>query len=153
MNNGTLPGDWKRATVNPILKGGDRSLVTNYRPVCSTSIVCEQMEHDIASDLREVYNKNNWFYDGYHGFRPGFSCQNQVMTVCQETSDSLGIGERTDAMKVYFSKVFNLVTHGRLLTKTTNSGVDSRVVVWIKEFVLGRTHRVTVGSNYEKNLE
>jgi hypothetical protein len=29
MNNGTLPGDWKRATVIPIHKGGDRSLVTN----------------------------------------------------------------------------------------------------------------------------
>ena len=27
MNNGTMPGDWKRATVIPIHKGGDRSLV------------------------------------------------------------------------------------------------------------------------------
>jgi len=33
MNNGTLPCDWKKATVVPIHKGGDRSLVTNYRPV------------------------------------------------------------------------------------------------------------------------
>jgi len=33
MNNGTLPGDWKRATVIPIHKGGDRPLVTNNRPV------------------------------------------------------------------------------------------------------------------------
>ena len=33
MNNGTLPGDWKTATVIPIHKGGDRYLVTNYRPV------------------------------------------------------------------------------------------------------------------------
>jgi hypothetical protein len=33
MNNGTLPGDWKKVTVIPIHKGGDRSLVTNYRPV------------------------------------------------------------------------------------------------------------------------
>jgi len=33
MNNGTLPGDWKRATVIPIHKGGDRSLVTDYRLV------------------------------------------------------------------------------------------------------------------------
>jgi len=36
MNNATLPGDWKRATVIPIHKGGDRSLVTNYRPVSLT---------------------------------------------------------------------------------------------------------------------
>ena len=38
-----------------------------------------------------------------------------------------------------------LVSHGRLLTKIANSGVDSRVVVWIREFLLGRTQRVRVG--------
>jgi len=47
MNNGTLPGDWKTATVIHIHKGGDRSLVTNYRLVSLTSVVCKQMEHVI----------------------------------------------------------------------------------------------------------
>jgi hypothetical protein len=37
LKNGTLPGDWKETTVFPIHKGGDRSLVTNYRPVSLTS--------------------------------------------------------------------------------------------------------------------
>jgi hypothetical protein len=59
MNNGTLPGDWKRATVVPIQNGGDRSLVTNYRPVSLTSVVCKQMEHVIASYLRQVLDKND----------------------------------------------------------------------------------------------
>ena len=42
MNIGTLPGDWKKATVIPIQKEGDRSLVTNYRLVSLTSIVCNK---------------------------------------------------------------------------------------------------------------
>ena len=54
MNNGTLPGDWKIATVIPTHKGGDRSLVTNYRPVCLTSVVCKQMEHAIRSFLSKA---------------------------------------------------------------------------------------------------
>jgi len=82
MNNGTLPGDWKRATVISIHKGGDRSLVTNYRPVSLTSVVCKQMEHVIASYLRQVWDKNDWLYEGQHGFRPGYSCESQVITVC-----------------------------------------------------------------------
>jgi len=64
MNNGTLPGDWKRATVIPIHKGGYRSLVTNCRPVSLTSAVCKQMEHVIASCLRQVWDKNDWLYEG-----------------------------------------------------------------------------------------
>ena len=54
MNNVSLPGDWKRDTVIPIHKGGDRSLDTNYRPVILTSVVCKQMEHVVPSYLRQV---------------------------------------------------------------------------------------------------
>jgi len=58
MSNGTLPANWKRTTMIPIHKRGDRSLVTNYRPVSLTSVVCKQMEHVIASYLRQVWDKN-----------------------------------------------------------------------------------------------
>jgi len=33
LNNGTLPADWKRVMVVPVHKGGDLSLVMNYRQV------------------------------------------------------------------------------------------------------------------------
>jgi len=33
MNNNAFPGEWKKAIVVPIYKGGDRSVVANYRPV------------------------------------------------------------------------------------------------------------------------
>jgi len=145
MNNGTLPGDWKRATVIPFHKGGDRSLVTNYRAVSLTSVVCKQMEHVIASYLRQVWVKNDWLYEGQHGFRPGYSCESQVITVLQDTADCLDNGDKIDAIIVDFLKALDLVPHGRLLSKIANSGMDSRVVVWIREFLLGRTQRVRVG--------
>ena len=44
-----------------------------------------------------------------------------------------------------FSKAFSVVPHGRLLEKFPNSGVDHRVVIWIKEFLLGHTQRVRIG--------
>jgi hypothetical protein len=37
-----------------------------------------------------------------------------------------------------------LVPHDRLLTKIAETGVKLRVVVWIKEFILGRSQRVRV---------
>ena len=62
MNNGTLPADWKRAIVVPVHKGGDLSISTNYRPVSLTLVVCKQMEHVIASYLRQLWDKNDWLY-------------------------------------------------------------------------------------------
>ena len=104
MNKGTLPEDWRRATVVPVQKGGDRSLVTNYRPVSLTSVVCKQMEHVIASYLRQVWDKNDWLYEGQHGFRPGNSCESQVITVRQDIADSLDNGDKIDAIIVDFRR-------------------------------------------------
>ena len=46
-----------------------------------------------------------------------------------------------DAIIIDFSKAFDLVPHDRLLKKTAASGVDSRVVVWIREFLIDRSQR------------
>jgi len=92
-----------------------------------------------------VWDKNDWLYEGQHGFRPGYSCESQEITICQDIADSLDNGDKIDAIIADFSKAFDLVPHGRLLTKIANSGVDSRVVVWIREFLLGRTQRVRMG--------
>jgi len=105
--------------------------------IFSTCTVCKSKIR--ASYLRQVWDKNDWLYEGQHGFRPGFSCESQVIAVCQDNADSLDNGDKIDAIIIDFSKAFDLVPHGLLLTKIANSGVDSRVVVWIKEFLLGRT--------------
>jgi len=91
-----------------------------------------------------LWDKNDWLYEGQYGFRPGYSYESQVITVCQDIADCLDNGDKIDAIIVDFSKVFDLVPRGRLLTKISNSVVDSRVVVWKMEFLLGRTQRVRV---------
>ena len=47
-----------------------------------------------------------------------------------------------------FLKEFDLVPHDRLLKKTAASGVDSRVVVRIREFLIDCSQRVRVGRHY-----
>jgi len=73
--------------------------------------------------------KNDWLYEGQHGFGPGYSCESQVITVCQDITDSMDNGDRIDAIIIDFSKAFDLVQSDRLLMKIPISGVDSRLVV------------------------
>ena len=134
-----------KETVVPIYKEGDRSAVTNCRPMSLTSLVCKQLEHLITRYLRQVCDKNDWLYERQHGFRPGYSCENQVITVDQNTADSLDERVVIDAIIIDFSKAFDLAPHDRLLRKLAASGVDLRVVVWVREFLVGRTQRVRVG--------
>jgi hypothetical protein len=152
LNNATIPSHWKKAIVVPIYKGGDRSVVTNYRPINLTSVVCKQMEHVIAGYLRQIWYKSEWLYDGQHGFRPGFSCESQVITVCQDLTDSLDEGVSVDAIIIDFSKAFDLVPHDRLLMKLAALGVDLRIVVWVRELLVGRTQRVRIGGQLSKEV-
>jgi hypothetical protein len=54
VNNATIPSDWKKVTVVPIYKVGDRLMASNYRPIILTSVVCKQMEHVNALYLRKI---------------------------------------------------------------------------------------------------
>ena len=137
----------------PVHKGGDRSLVTNYRPVSLTSVVCKQMEHVIALYLRQVWYKNEWLYEGQHGFRPGHSCESQVITVCQDIADSMDNGDRIDAVVIDFSKAFDLVPHDRLLMKIAITDVDSRVVAWVREFLWAARRESEQEGIYQRKLE
>jgi len=85
-----------------------------------------------------------WLYEGQHGFRRGYSCESQVVTICQDIADSLDKGVRTEAIIIDFSKAFDLVRHDRLLTKIASTEVDLKVVVWVQEFMLGHSQRVRV---------
>ena len=145
INNGTVPRDWKDAIVVPIYKSGSRSETKNYRPVSLTSVVCKQMEHLISTYLRKHWNDLNWLHNCQHGFRGGYSCESQLVTVCQDLADGIDSNSQVDAVIIDFSRAFDVVPHDILLVKLQSPGVDFRVLQWIKEFLTCRTQRVRVG--------
>jgi len=53
----------------------------------------------------------------------------------------------------YFLMIGDLVLRDRLLTKLAASGVDSKVVVWVRELLVGRTQRVRVGGQLSKEVK
>jgi hypothetical protein len=56
---------------------------------------------------------NGWSYEGQHGFRPGYSCESQIVIACQDIADYLDEGARIDAIITDFSKAFELVPYSQ----------------------------------------
>ena len=81
------------------------------------------MEHIIAGYLRQVWDRNEWLYEGQHGLRLGHSCESQIVTVCQDFADSLDEGARIDIKIIDFSKAFSLVplAYGNDIWRNTES--------------------------------
>jgi hypothetical protein len=83
------------------------------------------MEHVIAGYLRQVWEMSGWLYVVQNRFRPAYSCESQLVTVCQDIADALDEEVRTDAIVIDFSKAFYLVCRllGAVHWRTTPSGL------------------------------
>jgi len=71
--------------------------------------------------------------------------------LCQDIADTQDEGVRTDAISRGFSDI-RLIPNDRLLTKIAATEVDLRVVVWVKEFLLGPSQRVRVDGQLSEDV-
>jgi hypothetical protein len=104
-------------------------------------VVCKQLEHVIVGYLRQVWGKSDWLNEGQHGFRTEYSCELQVITVCQDVTYCLDEGVGIDVIITDVPNTFEIVPNYRLLTKLAALGVDLRVVVWVRELFVGACER------------
>ena len=51
LKQGKVPDDWKKGTVTPIYKGGNKPRSAAERPISLTSITCKIMEHVLFSHI------------------------------------------------------------------------------------------------------
>jgi len=82
----------------------------------------------------------------------GIIMESLIIIFCQDMSDSQDEAISVDAIIRDYSKAFHLVPHDRLLKKIAATGVGARVVVWIREFLIGRSQRVRVGRHYSEEV-
>ena len=74
-------------------------------------------------------------------------------TMHQDLAEYLEENVSINAIIIDVSKAFDFVPHDRLRMKLASPGVDSRVVFWVKEFLVGRTHRVKIGGQLSMEVQ
>jgi len=72
---------------------------------------------------------------------------------CARTANSLDEGVDINVIIIDFSKAFDFVPHARLLMKLASSGVDTGVVFWVREFLVGRIHSVRKRGQLSKEVK
>ena len=144
INAAKVPLDWKKATVTPIYKKGNRAMPENYRPVSLTSICCKIAEHVIVSNVMKHLDKTNFLSDQQHGFRRKRSCESQLIITTNELAEILNRKGQVDMAILDFAKAFDKVPHNRLLKKLGHCNINKNVIGWIQSFLQNRTQRVAV---------
>ena len=70
VNTGTIPDEWRSASIVPVFKKGERHQASNYRPVSLTSITCKLLEHIVHSHVMDHYDRHNILSDKQHASDP-----------------------------------------------------------------------------------
>jgi len=135
LQDGQVPADWHHGNIFPLHKKGSKSLVTNYRPISPTSICSKIMEHIIYSSVSKHLEYHGVLIPRQHGFRPGFSCETQLVFCINDWAKSMDRGFRTDIAILDFSKAFDSVPHCRLFSKLGQYGICGTVQNWLHSFL------------------
>ena len=54
LSSGVVPPSFKRAAITPVFKSGDRSVLSNYRPVSLTSVISKVLERIIRKQVSSL---------------------------------------------------------------------------------------------------
>ena len=91
------------------------------------------------------FNNHSILVDAQHGFRPGRSCETQLILItAEDLTKSIDNREQVDAIVLDFSKAFDRVPHQRLLRKLHHCGVKGPLLSWTENFLTQRFQRVVV---------
>ena len=69
LESARFPDAWKDALVVPIPKGGNLTLVQNYRPISLLPLPGKILEKLMHKQLADYIEENSLLSDSQHGFR------------------------------------------------------------------------------------
>ena len=153
LDTGTVPQDWKHATVTPIFKKGTKGDPANYRPVSLTSIPCKIFESILKDNIMQHLTVNNLIKESQHGFMPGKSCTTNLIVFMNKLTEIIDRGKPADIFYLDFAKAFDKVPRARLLQKMRTKGISGQVLSWVEDWLTGRTQAVRVGNEISTSCE
>jgi len=145
LNSGVLPSDWFTANISLVFKKGNRNIPSNYHPIFLTSPCCKVMEHVIFHSIMDHVQRHNIFINNQHGFRSGFWCQTQLISLIEDISHAMDSGFQKDAILLDFNKAFDTVPHIHLLNKLQYCTIDNLIISLIKSWLTQRTQCICCG--------
>lgn len=121
IDSGIFLSALKLGSIRPILKSGDPTDVTNYRPITILPHLSKLFETLVLNSIRP--SLNHILIDEQHGFRPGRSTVTCNLSLHSYIFDSFRNKCQVDVIYTDFSKAFDRVDHNRLMSTLASIGI------------------------------
>ncbi|KAJ1524288.1 hypothetical protein ONE63_010800 [Megalurothrips usitatus] len=142
LQSSVFPTIWKAANILPIPKNSNPEQCKDLRPVsilCFVAKVLEKIAHGQITEFLSVTNQLNHLQSGY---RKKHSTTTALLKVCDDIRKTIDQRKLMMCVLLDFSKAFDRVHHGLLLTKLRKMGFSISVIRWLYAYLSDRKQRV-----------
>ena len=138
LSTSIYPSCWKLALVQPVLKKGDPSQPSNYRPIAINSILSKVFESIINKKIWKHLNSSNLVSDRQYGFRKERSTGDLLSLLSDSWSSALQNHGESFAVALDISKAFDRVWHKALISKLPSFGIYPSLCNLFSDFLSDR---------------
>ena len=144
FKTGEFPKEFKRAVVKPIFKNGDRTEISNYRPISLVNNLNKVIETCIKSRLVKYLESNNILSQKQFGFRKNRGTQDALTDLTKTVYDNLNKNNKVITVFLDLAKCFDSLSHEILIKKITEIGIGGDALKLCKSYLRERTQFVKV---------
>ena len=138
FETGKFPNLLKIAKIIPIFKSGDKTLVSNYRPISVLPVFAKVYEKIMANHLLEFLNSNNTLYRLKFSFRKHFSTSHAIISLVEKINKAISSDKYMIGVFLDFRKAYDTVNHSILLKKLYKYGICGHILNWFKSYLTNR---------------
>ncbi|KAJ8272727.1 hypothetical protein GJAV_G00092740 [Gymnothorax javanicus] len=142
VDSGVFPTLFKQASIVPLFKNGDRSIVENYRSVALLPLFSKVMERILHKHI--LNHVRPFMSEHQHGFYPGRSTATNLLTHVDVISRVIDDKKQLDCVYIDFSKAFDTINHRFLIHKLKSYGIGSNLLNLVQSYLTDRTQKVVI---------
>ena len=138
LKHGVFPEKLKIARVTPVFKTGEKSTVSNYRPISILPCFSKLLERIMYNRLYVYLQKNNILHEKQFGFQSNHSTDHAISQLISEILHSFDENKFTLGVFIDLSKAFDTVNHQILIRKLDHYGIKGTNQKWFNDYLSNR---------------
>ena len=133
--------------ITPIHKSGDKSSVTNYRPISLLCCISKVLEKVVFAQIAD-FVQHLFVSPCQFGFLKNRSTLQQLVAFLSTILDSISENCQTDVIHLDIRKAFDTVSHSVLLRKVWNAGITGSTWEFLKAYLSSHLQCVSVSQTF-----
>ena len=151
IKRSVIPLEWRRHFITPIFKSGDRSKVSNYRPISLLPSVSKLFERLVFDKMYEFLS-SSFLSASQFGFMKNRSTVKQLLIYTYKILQAFELNQQYDSVMLDIRKAFDTVSHNLLLSKLWEAGITGSLLSLLKCYLSDRKQCVVVNDQHSEWL-